>query len=264
MTEPKGADRKRFIEVRNLHKAFGHIQALRGVDLEIRTAEVLAIVGDNGAGKSTLIKILSGVLKPDKGSLLIDSIAHEYLTPNQAIRMGISTVYQDLALIEGMGIAENLFLGREETWGPFLAKRRMQEISRKLLDRLQVNVPSLHVPVGMLSGGQRQSVAVARAIHQGGRLIILDEPTAALGVRETARVLDLIDLLRKQGYGVVLISHNLHHVFTVADRIAVMRHGRVAGLMNRADIRPDEIVQMITAMPGQEPSSKDDLVMDSI
>lgn len=240
-----------FIEVFGLHKAFGHVRALRETDLEIRTAEVLAIVGDNGAGKSTLIKILSGALRPDGGKLLIEAIGYEYLTPRQAIRLGISTVYQDLSLVEGMGITENLFLGRERTWGPFLAKRRMKAVARELLDRLQVDIPSLNVPVGMLSGGQRQSVAVARAIHQGGRLIIMDEPTAALGVRETARVLDLIALLREQGYGVVLISHNLHHVFAVADRIAVMRHGSIIGVEDRCRTRPEEIVQMITAMPGK-------------
>ena len=247
MTDQKAPDRNLFIEVQRLQKSFGHVRALRGVDLDIRDGEVLAIVGDNGAGKSTLIKILSGVIRPDEGRLVIQSRIFDHLTPRQAIQLGISTVYQDLALVECRDVASNIFLGRELTVGPFVRKRQMKQVARSLLDRLQIHIPSFDMPVGMLSGGQRQAIAVARAVHQGGRMIIMDEPTAALGLRESANVLSLIDVLRRQGHSIVLISHNLHTVFAVADRIGVMRHGRVTGVLDRCDTHPDQVVQMITS-----------------
>ena len=246
-----------FIKVQNLEKSFGHVRALRNVGLSILKGEVLAIVGDNGAGKSTLVKILSGAIRPDYGTIMIQSHKYDHLTPRQAIQMGISTVYQDLSLVECRDVASNIFLGRELACGPFIQKRRMKQIARTLLERLQIHIPSLDIPVGMLSGGQRQAVAVARAIHQGGRMIILDEPTAALGLRESAKVLALICMLRHQGYSVALISHNLHNVFSVSDRICVMRSGQRIGLLNRSDTCPDEVVQMITGTRGNGDEADD-------
>jgi ABC-type sugar transport system ATPase subunit len=165
-----------------------------------------------------------------------------------AIDQGISTVFQDLSLVECRDVTSNIFLGREESWGPFIRKRRMEAMARGLLESLKIDIPFLNIPVGLLSGGQRQAVAVARAIRQGGRLIIMDEPTAAMGLRESATVLTLIERLRSQGFAVVLISHNLHNVFSVADRICVMRHGRVIGMLNRCDTFPEEVVGMITGV----------------
>lgn len=235
-----------FLKVRNIQKQFGHVMALRGVTVQAYQGEVLAIVGDNGAGKSTLIKILSGVLEPDEGEIEIDGKAYRTLTPRKAIGAGVSTVYQDLALGNSMDVAANLFLGREVTRGGFLNKKKMIEEAEKLLESLEIQIPDVTVPVGNLSGGQRQGVAVARLVHNGGKLLIFDEPTAAMGLNESNAVLRLIRKLAADGYAVIIISHNLPQVFHISDRICVMRQGQVMKELLTKETTMDEVVSLIT------------------
>lgn len=235
-----------FLKVRNIQKQFGHVMALRGVTVQAYQGEVLAIVGDNGAGKSTLIKILSGVLEPDEGEIEIDGKAYRTLTPRKAIGAGVSTVYQDLALGNSMDVAANLFLGREVTRGGFLNKKKMIEAAEKLLESLEIQIPDVTVPVGNLSGGQRQGVAVARLVHNGGKLLIFDEPTAAMGLNESNAVLRLIRKLAADGYAVIIISHNLPQVFHISDRICVMRQGQVMKELLTKETTMDEVVSLIT------------------
>jgi len=237
---------KPILEMQGISKGFGYVQALNDVDFDVLPDEILALVGDNGAGKSTLIKIASGVYQPDAGAIYIDEQRVHFHNPYMARDHGIATVYQDLALADDRDVAANLFLGREPTRLFMVDKQRMNRESRQILNRLRSNIPSVKTLVGLLSGGQRQAVAIGRAVLQGGRVFILDEPTAALGVRESANVLQLILDLRDQGSSVVVISHNLNHVFSVADRITVLRHGRKVGTRLKADSSADEIVGMIT------------------
>lgn len=248
-SEPTGVDAAVYLQARGLSKNFGHVRALQGVDLDVRQGEVLAIVGDNGAGKSTLTKILSGVYQPDRGEILVGGRQVRISNPHQARELGIATVFQNLALVDSRDVAANLFLGREPTrWRFFVDRRRMLTDAQRVVSELRVHMPSMTVDVGQLSGGQRQSLAIGRAISQQGRVILMDEPTAALGVRESRKVLDLIRHLKSTGVGVVVISHNLRHVFTVADRILVMRRGRVAGLREQQATTPDEIVRLIVGV----------------
>jgi ABC-type sugar transport system ATPase subunit len=233
------------VEVTGLSKSFGHVQALDDVSLTVNPREVLAIVGDNGAGKSTFIKILSGVYHPDAGTIAVDGEPVRFRSPADAVAVGIATVYQDLALVDTRDVAANLLLGREYTRGPFVDRRRCEEEARRVLRQLAADLPISRVPVGMLSGGQRQAVAIGRAIAQGGRVIVMDEPTAALGVAESARVLQLADDLSKHDKTVILISHNLQHVLQVADRIAVFHRGRLAGTRVKSQTTVQEVVQMI-------------------
>lgn len=235
-----------FLKVRNIQKQFGHVKALRGVSVQAYQGEVLAIVGDNGAGKSTLIKILSGVLEPDEGEIEIDGKTYRTLTPRKAIDAGVSTVYQDLALGSSMDVAANLFLGREIARGGFLNKKKMIEEAEKLLESLEIQIPDVTVPVGNLSGGQRQGVAVARLVHNGGKILIFDEPTAAMGLNESNAVLRLIRKLAADGYAVMIISHNLPQVFHISDRICVMRQGRVMKELLTKETTMDEVVSLIT------------------
>ncbi|MBV9171919.1 MAG: sugar ABC transporter ATP-binding protein [Chloroflexi bacterium] len=235
-----------YVSARGLSKSFGHVRALQDVDVDIREAEVLAIVGDNGAGKSTLTKILSGVFAPDRGEIRIDGNVVRITNPHHARELGIATVFQNLALVDSRDVAANLFLGREPTrWKVFVDRGKMLVDAQRVVSDLRVHMPSLTVEAGQLSGGQRQSLAIGRATAQHGRIILMDEPTAALGVRESHMVLDLIQRLKGSGTGVVVISHNLQHVFSVADRILVLRRGRVAGLRDKAVTSPDEIVKLI-------------------
>jgi ABC-type sugar transport system ATPase subunit len=233
------------LEARGISKSFLHVQALDDVDFWVDPGEVVALVGDNGAGKSTLMKTLCGAYQPDAGSIVFDGRPVAMRTPRDAIALGIAVVYQDLALVDHRDVASNVFLGREPTRGATVDKPRMVREAREVLNNLKVTIPSVQTLVGLLSGGQRQAVAIARAVHQGGRLIFMDEPTAALGVREQAKVLRLIEDLRSQGTAVVVVSHNLQHVFSIADRIVVLRGGRNAGERIKAETTPEDIVRLI-------------------
>lgn len=239
-----------FLRTKNLQKNFGHVEALKGVSLEAYEGEVLAIVGDNGAGKSTLIKILSGVLAPDKGEIIIGDKSYTGLTVQKALGTGISTVYQDLALGNTMDVTSNLFLGKERRRFGFLQKKKMEEEARSLLKDLDIQIPDVTVPVEYLSGGQRQGVAVARLVHKGGRVFIFDEPTAAMGLKESNAVLKLIKKLALQGFVVLVISHNLPQVFHISNRICVMRHGNIISELLTKETSMDEVVSMITGAVG--------------
>ncbi|MCC5576726.1 MULTISPECIES: ATP-binding cassette domain-containing protein [Microtetraspora] len=234
------------ISATDISKRYGAVQALQGVSLDLRPGEVVALVGDNGAGKSTLVKVIAGAVSPDSGGLVIDDRPVHVGTPHDAQRLGISTVYQDLALCENLDVVANLFLGSERRRLSILSHIRMERSARDLLTSLDVRIRDIRVPVAMLSGGQRQSVAIARALIGEPRLVILDEPTAALGVEQTAQVLDLIRRLRERGLAVLLISHNLADVRAVSDRVVVLRLGRNAGEFRTADASQESIVAAIT------------------
>jgi D-xylose transport system ATP-binding protein len=246
MTPPSPADARPVLSADGLTRHFGTITALADVGFDLFPGEVTALLGDNGAGKSTLIAMLSGVLSPSAGTIAIDGAAVRFADPAAARAAGIATVFQNLSLVEDRSIAENLFLGREPVrFGFLLDRARMHREAQAVLDRLKVNLPPVTTAVRYLSGGQRQAVAVARTILQGSRIVLLDEPTAALGVRETAKVLDLIRMLRDQGTAVVLISHNMENVFDVADRAIVLRLGRKVGERRIADSSRSDIVGLI-------------------
>ena len=234
-------------------KRFGGIVALDGVDFDVDPGEVMALVGDNGAGKSTLIKILAGAYGSDAGSITLDGEPVEFKSPQDAWNRGIATIYQELALAGKMMIPDNIFLGRElqrRILGVnFLDRRAMRARTNELLRSLDVQVPSLDVWVEFLSGGQRQGIAIARALNIDADLIIMDEPTAALAVAEVRKVLQFIRRLRDQGKSVILISHNLQDVFAVSDRITVLRQGRRAGLRETEQTTPEEIIGLITWAP---------------
>ncbi len=233
------------LEARGISKAFLHVQALDNVDFHVNPGEVVALVGDNGAGKSTLMKTLCGAYQADSGSIFLDGQPVTIRSPHDAMALGIAVVYQDLALVNHRDVATNVFLGRELMKGLVVDKPRMVREARTVLGQLKINIPSVQTLVGLLSGGQRQAVAIARAVHQGGRLIFMDEPTAALGVQEQAKVLRLIEDLKAHGTAVVVVSHNLQHVFSVADRIVVLRGGRNAGERIKTETTPEEIVRLI-------------------
>jgi D-xylose transport system ATP-binding protein len=243
------------VSMRGIAKAYGGVQALKGVDLDIYLGEVHALVGDNAAGKSTLIKTLAGAVRLDAGTIAFDGKEVAIEDPRDAKALGIETVYQDLALADNLDVPANVFLGREATrFGWFLDNRAMEERARKLLARLKINIPNVRQKVRAMSGGQRQSIAIARCVCFNARVIILDEPTAALGVQETGKVYALIREMREQGCGVLLISHNLNHVFENCDRITVMKTGSLVGSRRVAETNQDEVVRMIvsgTAEPGR-------------
>ena len=244
------------LKVQGVHKRFGGVHALRGVDFEVAAGEVMALVGDNGAGKSTLMKILAGAYVADEGDFLIDGKAVTINNPTDANRLGIQIVYQDLALCENLDVAANLSLGSEPVkpgW-EFLPRflrplddLQMEVKAREAIDRLQVRtLSSVRASVGGLSGGQRQAIAIARAVGADSSVVMLDEPTAALGVAQTAQVLDVVDRLRDTGHAVVYISHNMEDIFAVSDRISVLRHGVNVGTYNTAQTNADEIVVAMT------------------
>jgi D-xylose transport system ATP-binding protein len=236
------------LELRGVYKSFGSVQALTDVDLEVRTGEVMALVGDNGAGKSTLIKCIAGIHPMDEGELIYDGEPVTVHGPKDAARLGIEVVYQDLALCDNLDVVQNMYLGREANRYQVLHEPPMEAKTRETLAGLRVTtIRSIRQPVATLSGGQRQSVAVARAVMWNSRLVILDEPTAALGVAQTEQVLQLVNRLAEQGLSVILISHNLHDIFETATRITVLRLGRNAGMFTRADTTQEEVVHAITA-----------------
>jgi fructose transport system ATP-binding protein len=252
------------LEARGLVKTWGHVIGLAGVDLHLYAGEVLGIIGDNGAGKSTLIKCLTGALQPDRGEILLEGKHVEFKSPLDSRLAGIETVYQTLAVSPALDIATNMFLGRERrVGGPFglltrkLDKRGMVREAKEQMTKLGImTLQDMRQRVETLSGGQRQAVAVARAAAFGSKLIILDEPTAALGVRESNHVLDLIRNVRSQGIPVILISHNMPHVFDVADRVHIQRLGRCAGIVRPATTTPEEAVAIMTGAKAltEEPS----------
>lgn len=250
------------LEARRIVKRYGHVTALNGADLELRAGEVLAVIGDNGAGKSTMIKVLCGAVVPDEGEVILDGQAVRFHNPLEPRKLGIETVFQDLAVAPALDIATNLFLGREIRckgplgfWFRLLDKNRMRREAEQEMQALKFHLPSIDSAVENLSGGQRQGVAVARAAIFARRLVIMDEPTAALGVRESGQVLNLIRTIRDRGLPVILISHNMPHVFEVADRIHVMRLGRRVALTTPQRHTMSEVVAIMTgAVPGDETS----------
>lgn len=234
------------ISLRGVSLSYGAVRALVDVDLDVRAHEVVAVVGDNGAGKSTLVGVLAGVLVPDTGEVVVEGQEIQLTSPGMARHLGIATVFQDLALCEHLDVVENLFLGQEIRRGPFLDEVAMEREAWHLLGQLAVRLPSVRASVATLSGGQRQAVAVARALLGEPRVLVLDEPTASLGVTQTAEVLNLIERVRDQGYGVVVVSHNMTDVQAVADRVVVLRRGRLNGEFDADVASYEEIIAAIT------------------
>lgn len=240
------------LELRGVVKTFGAVRALRGVDFEVYPGEVVGLVGDNGAGKSTLVKTMAGVHQPDEGQILMDGQPVTITSPSDATNLGIETVYQDLALCDNLDVVANLFLGREAHTNLIpgvvrpLNETEMERRTWEVLRTLDVKIQSVRVPVAALSGGQRQSIAVAKTILRKPKVVMLDEPTAALGVAQTRQVLNLIRRLREQGLAVVVISHNMHDVFEVADRVIVLRLGTRGGAFDIKTTTPERIVAAIT------------------
>ena len=242
------------VELKNMSISFGGVRAVDGVSLDLAAGEVVGLLGHNGAGKSTLIKMLSGAYRADGGEIRIDGQAATISSPRDARRFGIETIYQTLALAENLDAAANLFLGRElrSRWGT-LDDVAMEAETRRVMARLNPHFAKFKAPVRALSGGQRQSVAIARAIHFNARVLIMDEPTAALGPQETQQVADLIVQLKKEGIGIFLISHDIHDVFDLADRVAVMKNGKLVGTASTHAVTKDEVLGLIilgTCPPG--------------
>jgi D-xylose transport system ATP-binding protein len=238
------------LELRGVSKSFGAVQALYEVDFHVSSGEVMALVGDNGAGKSTLIKCIAGIYSIDSGEILFEGQPVSIHGPKDSARLGIEVVYQDLALADNLDVVQNMFLGREELTGPLrsLDELTMEKRANDTLATLAVTtIRSVRQVVAGLSGGQRQSVAVAKAVMWNSKVVILDEPTAALGVAQTRQVLDLVKRLGEQGLAVVLISHNLHDIFEVADSITVLRLGQNVAEYKRADVTQTQVVEAITA-----------------
>jgi simple sugar transport system ATP-binding protein len=237
------------LEIRGAAKYFGSVISLKDISTTVRAGQVTCVLGDNGAGKSTFIKLLSGVYQPDEGELLMDGQPVTFNSPRQALDAGIATVFQDLAMIPLMAIWRNFFLGSEPTkgWGPFkrFDKETAQRITRQELGQMGIDIRNPDQPVGTLSGGERQSVAIARAVHFGARLLILDEPTSALGVRQAGVVLKYIVAARDRGLGVIFITHNPHHAYPVGDRFLLLKRGRSLGDFAKGEITRDELTQMM-------------------
>jgi D-xylose transport system ATP-binding protein len=266
MSDLKPAPRETpLLEAKGVDKSFGPVKALQGVDFDLYSGEVVALVGDNGAGKSTLIKAFAGIQLADAGQVFFKGEQVQINNPNDAVALGIATVYQDLALCDNLDVVANLFLGQEDLSGLVrglagrLDEMEMEERARDLLAHLAVTVTNLRAKVGRLSGGQRQQVAIARAMLGDPAVVILDEPTAALGIRQTAQVLGLVKRLRDDGKGVIVISHNLENVFAVADRICVLRLGRVVGTFDAHTAAKADIVAAITGADAGLPQVIDPL-----
>jgi ABC-type sugar transport system ATPase subunit len=238
------------LQVRDLYKRFGGLVAVDHVSFDVHAGEVVGLLGDNGAGKSTLIKMISGVYQPDGGQVVLEGEVVKFATPLEARRHGIETIYQDLALCENLDASANIFLGRERERRQLgvlkvLDRPYMQREARHVLDQLDIRIPDLSSPIRQLSGGQRQAVSIARAVYWNARLMIMDEPTAALGVPEQLKVLELVRTLRNRGVPVILISHNMQDVFAVADRVIVMRRGSKEGERRISDTNENEVVSLM-------------------
>lgn len=235
------------LSLAGINKRFGAVQALSDVHLDVRAGEVVALVGDNGAGKSTLVKVISGVYSADSGTMQVGGKVVHPRGPSHAQALGIATVFQDLALCDNLDVVANLFLGQEHRLvGPVINEVSMEKEAWRLLRSLSAKIPSVRIPIASLSGGQRQTVAIARSLVGKPRIVMLDEPTAALGVAQTAEVLNLVDRLREQGLGVILISHNMADVQAVADRIVVLRLGRNAAEFDAENVTTEDLVAAIT------------------
>ncbi|WP_104105984.1 ATP-binding cassette domain-containing protein [Nocardioides sp. 616] len=234
------------LSLTGISKRFGAVQALTEVQLEVRAGEVVALVGDNGAGKSTLVKVISGVYAPDSGDITFSGRQIHVGGPSEAQALGIATVFQDLALCDNLDVVANLFLGQERLAGPFIDEVAMEKEAWRLLRTLSAKIPSVRIPIASLSGGQRQTVAIARSLVGSPKVVMLDEPTAALGVAQTAEVLNLIERLRDTGLAVILVSHNMADVQAVADRIVVLRLGRNAAEFRVEEATTDQLVAAIT------------------
>jgi D-xylose transport system ATP-binding protein len=234
------------VEMNHMNVSFGGVHAVEDVSIDLYRSEVLGLVGGNGAGKSTLIKTLSGALKADSGDIFVDAEPVSILSPRDAKALGIETIYQTLALADNIDAPANMFLGRElvNRWG-LLDDSAMEDAARRVMKRLNPKFKNFKAPVSSLSGGQRQSVAIARAVHFNARVLIMDEPTAALGPAETEQVRALIRQLKAEGLGIIMISHDIHDVFDLADRISVMLQGRLVGTVNKDDVTIDEVLAMI-------------------
>jgi D-xylose transport system ATP-binding protein len=233
------------VEMNNISLRFGGNQALSDVSINLFPGEVVGLLGHNGAGKSTLIKILAGAYKADSGEIRVDGKEVHINNPQDSQRQGIETIFQTLALADNLDAVANIFLGREKRKGFQLDEDTMEVEARKVLDRLRVKIPSLRVPVSNMSGGQRQTVAIGRAVYFKARVLIMDEPTAALGPEETQKVSELIQALKAEGVGIFLISHDLHDVFDLADRVTVMKNGRVVGSARTDQVSQDDVLGMI-------------------
>jgi D-xylose transport system ATP-binding protein len=248
------------LSLRGVNKSFGPVHVLKDVDLDVYAGKVTALVGDNGAGKSTLIKCIAGIYNPEAGDFFFEGNKVSISGPRDATTLGIEIVYQDLALCDNLDIVHNMFLGREQKSGPVLNESSMEALARKTLDGLSVRtVKSIRQTVASLSGGQRQTVAIARAVLWNSKVVILDEPTAALGVAQTEQVLNLVRRLADNGLAVVLISHNLNDVFEVADNIAALYLGKLAAQVDKKDVEPRQVVELITtgkSVGVQSPASK--------
>lgn len=252
-------DRTPLVEMRGMNVSFGGVHAVENVDLDLYPGEILGLVGGNGAGKSTLIKTLSGAQHADSGEILVDGQKVGIENPREAKALGIETIYQTLALAENIDAPGNMFLGRELTTGlGNLDDSAMEDAARKVMARLNPYFENFKTPVASLSGGQRQSVAIARAVHFNARVLIMDEPTAALGPAETEQVRHLISQLKQEGLGIILISHDIHDVFDMADRISVMLQGRIVGTVDRGEVTMDEVLAMIIIgkLPGEVTQSE--------
>lgn len=244
------------IEMKTISKRFGGVHALEKVDFTLGKDEVVGLIGDNGAGKSTLIKILAGVHRPDDGEIFFEGRRVEIHNPKEAKSLGIETVYQELALVDNLDIPANIFLGREPTfripWLGIIDGQEMERHARQILEGLKIKIDSMHSPVLNLSGGQRQAVAISRALYSNPRVVIMDEPTAALAVKEVDKVLDLVLQLKKSGVSVIFISHTLQNIFSVSDRIVILRKGRKVGDIATDKTTADEVVKL---MVGAEEAS---------
>jgi D-xylose transport system ATP-binding protein len=259
MTMAPRDDRRPLVEMRDMSVSFGGVHAVEDVSIDLLPGEILGLVGGNGAGKSTLVKTLAGAQKADSGEILIDGKPATIATPRDAKGYGIETIYQTLALADNQDAPSNMFLGREllTRWGT-LDDSAMEDATRKIMGRLNPKFQNFKTPVNSLSGGQRQSVAIARAVHFNARILIMDEPTAALGPAETEQVRQLMRQLKSEGIGIIMISHDIHDVYDLADRISVMLQGRLVGTVNRSDVTMDEVLAMIIIgkLPGEVTTSE--------